>query len=317
MKGPVRSSTSDDVTARAVRDSQKGAASHPLLAVALAAAAAVCWPLQEFTGGVLIRGGLPMPYVVGLRYIAHLALLGAAVLPLVGPRGFQTKRYGLQIARGLCMFGMPAGYIGASAFSPSGWIWTVFWISAVLGVALGALWLGDRYTRWSPVPLVLTAVAGWAIMDPAPAGAAGTVLAVVMGASFAGYLVLSRLLRHERLPASLLYTALGALAPMLLPVWGAAEPLATLDVIYALLTGALSLAILGFFDLALSRGSLWTVGGMLPLVLVVEVLFRYVVAGVPIFTMDVAGMIAALLALVVCIVVAARAGEAATQAAQP
>ena len=75
-----------------------------------------------------------------------------------------------------------------------------------------------------------------------------------MGGSAAAYMVLSRLLRDESLPASLFYTAIGAGVPTGLIVWRVWTPVIASEVLAILIIGALSLLILGAFDLSLNRG---------------------------------------------------------------
>src|SRR5690606_738149 len=105
----------------------------------------------------------------------------------------------------------------------------------------------------------------------APGGLAGSLAALVMGGSLAGYVVLSRILRGEHLAASLFYTAVGAILPMSLIVWIVWTPVAASSLVPALLTGALSLLILGAFDMALDRARVAFVAPLIPLVLFWEV----------------------------------------------
>lgn len=276
-----------------------GGSNKPLLAAGLTAVAAICWPLQEFTGGMLIQNH-SMVQVVALRYVAHLFLM-LLIIPFIGKAAFSTDRKLLQLFRGLCMFGMPAGYILSRGFISNSWAWVVFWIAMAGTIAIAALLLRESGRRTGWIPLSLLVVAAWAVLDATPASWLGSLFAGVMGISFAGYLILSRILREERLEASLLYTAIGALVPMIVPAYLAWSPLALGEIVPMLLTGALSLLILGSFDVALTKGSLWVVGGMLPLVIVFEVLVQNVAYGTPIFTLDYIGVLISLLAVVLCL----------------
>lgn len=277
----------------------EGTGGGPLLAATLTIVAALCWPLQEFTGGMLIRNH-SMVQVVALRYVAHLLLL-LLIVPFVGRAGFSSDRKLLQLLRGLCMFGMPAGYIMSRGYISNGWAWMVFWLATAGAIAIAALILREPGAGRGWIPLALLVASVWAVLDVAPEGLLGSLLAGVMGVSFAGYLILSRILRTERLPASLLYTALGALIPMLIPAMLAWTPLDWRDMVPMLLTGALSLMILGAFDVALGLGTLWVVGGMLSLVIVFEVSVQRVAYGTPVFTLDYVGLALALLAAIYCV----------------
>jgi drug/metabolite transporter (DMT)-like permease len=240
-----------------------------LRALVFTVAGTLFWPMQEYTGGLLIRDHHPAQ-VVWLRYAAHLLLLVALVLPLQGLSGFSTRRPGLQLLRGLCMFGMPAGFIVAAGLAPVPWIWVVFWTMPGLAL-LGGMVLGERPSPAAWVASALAVIAATAIFRPPAGNLLGTAAALVMGGSFAAYVVLSRVLRHEKLGSSLLYTAVGAVAPMSLLVWMVWTPMVLSALVPALLTGALSLLILGAFDLALEVSEVAFVAPLIPLVLMWEV----------------------------------------------
>jgi drug/metabolite transporter (DMT)-like permease len=98
------------------------------------------------------------------------------------------------------------------------------------------------------------------------------------------------MLREEGLTASLLYTGLGAIVPMSLVVGRVWTPLTMSDVVPAFLTGLLSLAILGCFDLALDLGPVWWVAPFLPAVLIWEVLLAGAVHHAPVSHLDLLGI---------------------------
>lgn len=242
---------------------------RPRRVFAFTLAATVLWPLQEYTGGILIRDH-HAAQVVGLRYIAHLLLLSAWVLPSRGLRGFATARPALQLLRGVCMFGMPASWMLATRFASGQWIWTIFWSLPLLALIGAAVVCGERpgIRVWLATAIGAAGVA--VILQASPSGPLGTVIALGMSGSVAGYLVLSRVLRDEPLGASLFYTGLGALLPMLpfLPrVWTAVT---VSDILPALFTGVISILILASFDVAAEAGPLAFVAPLLPLVPVWE-----------------------------------------------
>ncbi|HLV27277.1 MAG TPA: hypothetical protein VKZ41_13290, partial [Gemmatimonadales bacterium] len=100
----------------------------------------------------------------------------------------------------------------------------------------------------------------------------------------------SRVLREEKLIASLFYTAVGALLPMSLFVWPVWTPVTGADIVPALITGLLSLLILGAFDLATEAAPVSAVAPLIPLVLVWETLIGVLQDGRPVFTADAAGI---------------------------
>lgn len=294
---------SSTIIQNAANSALQGRARQSMLAIVLAAIATFCWPLQEYTGGILVRNH-SMVQVVALRYIAHLLLLCLWIPVLKGKAAFSSDRKLLQLLRGMCMFGMPAGYIMSREYISNSWAWSVFWMVIAGAIALAAIGLREPGIRAGWVPMLLLAASAWLFLAPTPQSPLGSMFAAVMGLSFAGYLILSRILKHESLPASLLYTALGALAPMAVPAMLVWTPVQPNDLIPALLTGALSILILGAFDVALSFGSLWTVGGMLSLVMITELLVQNLAYGTPIFARDVAGAAIALIAVGCCIATA-------------
>ncbi len=238
-------------------------------AIVLTVAATLFWPLQETTGGMIIRGH-HAAQVVWLRYATHLLLLLVLVLPTRGVRAFATRRPALQLLRGLCMFGMPAAYILAVDITSTRWIWTMFWTMPLMVLAGSALWLRERPPLRAWTATVLGVLGAALALRATPGDARGTMLALCMGASFAGYIVLSRVLREESLSASLLYTALGAGLPMSLVVGLVWTPLQPDDVLAIVATGLLSILILACFDLALEAADLALVAPLIPLVLVWE-----------------------------------------------
>lgn len=255
----------------------------------LVIAATLMWPLQEAFGALLMRNH-HAAQVVALRYIAHLLLLGAFVLPRHGVNVFSTSRPGLQLLRGLCMFGMPAGFMLAINGAGIGWVWTVFWLMPALAL-VGALLLSERPGPAAWAAALAAPLAAAAIREAVPGSGAGTAAALLMGGSFAGYVVLSRVLREEKLAASLFYTAVGALAPMSLFVWQVWTPLVVADIVPALITGVLSVLILGAFDLAAESAPVAAFAPLTPLAIVWELLLGVVQHGSPMFTADVAGMV--------------------------
>lgn len=258
--------------------------------------AVVAWPALEFTGVSLIPPHHPIQ-VVFLRYVVHLALLLALVLPLRGPAAFRTRRPLLQLLRGVLMFGMPASYVLAATDASGGWVWTVFWTMPLLALAGTVVVEGDRPRAAAWFAAAAGVVAAAAIHAAPPGGAIGSLLALVMAGTFAGYLVLSRVLRAEPLGASLLYTGVGALLPTLLVVWRVWTPVAPADWAPALAVGALSLVILSLFDLSLEAAPASAVVPLLALVPVLELTVLTLVRGASPSPLQALGMAVAVIAV--------------------
>ena len=172
------------------------------------------------------------PYqVVWTRYAVHLLLM----LLIFGWRQpldmLRTRRPVFQLTRSLLMLGMPACWVmGMQAGLGGDVVMTVFWISPLLIVLLGRLFLHDE----APLSVwVATVVAGvgsllthelhafhdaWLLVYP-----------LGMALCFSAYVVMTRSLRTEATRTNLFYTALGvflALTPVMPRLWitpGAAD----------------------------------------------------------------------------------------------
>jgi len=213
--------------------------------------ASVLWPMLEHSGALLMRHHAFQ--IVFLRYAAHLVLLLAIVLPVAGPSKLRTKRAGLQLLRGLCMFCMPLWFVLGRDAGDVRWVWSIFWTMPLLSVIAASLLLRERLYRGAAIAALAGAAGAIAIIG-GEAGSRATVFGIAMGGSAAGYMVLSRLLRDESLPASLFYTAIGAGVPTGLIVWRVWTPVIASEVLAILMIGALSLLILGAIDLSLESG---------------------------------------------------------------
>lgn len=219
------------------------------LAGLLALAAAALWPVIELSGGLLARRHSLLQVVI-LRYATHLAIAGAIFLPRHGLPAFRTRRPGLQLLRGLCMRGMPMGFVlGVGSHSADG-IWAGFWTYPFLVLAGAAVLLGERPapTRWIAATVGLAGALLW--LRPGTDAATAAPYGLLMATTFATYIVVSRELRDEPLSASLAYTALGALLPLTIVIPRIWTPLVAADIPAMLGLGIASLLFLGCIDRA-------------------------------------------------------------------
>lgn len=261
-------------------------------ALVLIFAASLLWPILEFTGVSLMSRHHPLD-VVFLRYSAHLLLLVPVVLVRSGIGAFATRRPALQIARGVMMAGMPVCWLLASQFDPNAWVWTIFWTMPGLAMVAATFLQGER-----PGPAAWVAIAagigGTALIRETYTGGGslvGTAISFGMAGTFAAYIVLSRILREERLEASLFYTAVGALIPTAAVVWRVWTPLEAGEVVPALAVGAFSIAILAMLDLSLEAATVAAVAPMLGLVSIWETLLGIPLHGSAVFTTQQIGML--------------------------
>lgn len=255
--------------------------------------ASLLWPILENTGVSLMARHHPLD-VVFLRYSAHLLLLLPLVLLRSGPSALATRRPVAQLGRGVAMAGMPMCWLLASAFDSNAWIWTIFWTMPGMAMVGAALLLRDR-PRVAAWIAIAAGIGGTALIRETYIGGGslvGTLIAFGMAGTFAAYIVLSRILREERLEASLFYTAVGAIIPTAALVWRVWTPLTPGEVVPALAVGAFSIAILAAIDLSLEAAAVSVVAPMLGLVSIWESLIAVPLHGAELYTTQQVGMLA-------------------------
>jgi drug/metabolite transporter (DMT)-like permease len=241
-------------------------------AVAYTLAAVALWPVIEQLGGSLGARHAAVQ-IVWLRYAVHLLVLVAVCAPRGGWRALSTRRPGLQLVRGTMMFAMPMLFLLGRAESSDAWVWSVFWLAPLLVLAASPL-LGEhpQPTRW-----IGTAVA-WLgaalVLRAEPHSWLATSLALGMAGSFAAYVLLSRELRDEPLPASLFFTGVGALLPTTLVAVTVWTPVTPADLIPVLALGVCSLLFLYAADRALTEAPAMFVAPLFLSVVAIDVAVR-------------------------------------------
>ncbi len=110
---------------------------------------ALCFAAIELAGQHMVQG-VSSYEVVWTRYAVHLLFMGVALGPRYKTRLIQTSHLKLQIARGLCMLGMPICYILAAQAMPVNDVWSVYWLAPLIGLVLSSLMLGEDagWKRW-------------------------------------------------------------------------------------------------------------------------------------------------------------------------
>lgn len=196
---------------------------EPLRAVRMMTLFSVAWVFLEEVVGSTLSQPYPLLEVVWIRYGIHLLLM--LLLNLSAPSLlWRTQRLGFHLGRSLLMLVMPASYaLAVAAGIPNGSIWALFWISPLMALLGARLLLGDQVPpRIWALCIVCAVVAGAMMVDRSTQVGVAMVLPLVMAASFAGYVVMTRGLDQERLQANLFYTAFGvfvALAPIVPWSW--------------------------------------------------------------------------------------------------
>ena len=177
---------------------------------------AVLWAIIELVGVVGIHR-VSAWQVVCTRYAVHLAI----VLLVWGRHApWRTRHLRSQLVRSAMMLVMPASFVIAlSRGAPAPWVMTAFWSAPLQLLVFAVVLEHERPRTVTWIAAVLGWIAAWVYYAPdgAPSRTA-LVLGVVMAASLAIYVVMTRTLRDEPLRTNLFYTAvvpwLGLLAVM-------------------------------------------------------------------------------------------------------
>jgi drug/metabolite transporter (DMT)-like permease len=175
------------------------------------------------------------------------------MLVVFGPRFrlglVRTQRPGLQIARSLTMLAMPVCFVLAASRMPVVDVWSVYWTSPLVALALSTWVLGEGAgrTRWIAVAVGFAGVLMMLhpdvrVLTPA------VVLAFGMGLCISLHLMLSRMLRNDHPITSLFYTALWVFVVLSFGVWTIWVVPTTSSLIGMVLIGVIG--IVGLYSLA-------------------------------------------------------------------
>lgn len=236
----------------------------------------VLWVAAEaVAASVLSR--YPGMQVVWLRYASHLLFM----LLIFGPRQFvglaKTDRPALQIGRSFLMIGMPWAFLAAAQQMGVGNTLAIFWVSPILILLLSRIVLRERSSliQWALLAVMFAAVL--VIENPTfQIDVVPGLLAFGMALCFAGYVVMTRVLREERASTNLFYTAAGVFVPVSVAMPFLWQPLDLLAVGTAIVIGVIGYFALLLLDRAISEtsvSSLAAFGYVQPLaVLMVQIL---------------------------------------------
>ena len=238
------------------------------------------WVVTEVAGGRLVGRDTTIPQIVWLRYAFHLALM----LVFLGiPRRFdfvRTQRPWLQLFRSFLMLVMPIAYAMAVQRVGGRHAWGVFWVAPVMVLTFSAM-TGERPTRAAWITTLVAWLGITAIYRPSlSALGLGIVPALVMAASFAWYIVLTRVLdRTESLFTNLFYSAISVFVVLSIALpwfWNPIEPRDIVAGVVIATSGWVGLCLL---DLGLRRESPALLAPFLFVQTLVEVLLRFGLRG--------------------------------------
>ena len=170
--------------------------------------ASLCFSIVELVGQYMVRD-VSAYLVVWARYAVHLLFMVIVLGPHYKTRLIRTSNLKLQILRSMTMLGMPVCFILAVQQMPTNDVWSVYWLSPLIALALSTWILREPagLIRW--VAAIVGLVGTLFIVQPdAGIFSMASVLAFGMGFCISLHLMLSRVLREDHPLASLFYTAL-------------------------------------------------------------------------------------------------------------
>ncbi|KQU73847.1 MULTISPECIES: DMT family transporter [unclassified Rhizobacter] len=215
------------------------------------------WAVLELIASRL-QGGYDVLQIEGCRFALQLALMGAVWGWRSGTPLWRTGRPLAQLVRALLMLAIPLSFGVAVLQGASPHLaMTGLWVAPVFALLLARGWLLSK----APLLLWVAAAAGLcatvAMLEPArPPTLQASVVPLLMGLAFAGYLALTRSLRHEPAMTNLFWVGLGGLVgvlPFLPGVW--VTPTLHDALVFAAL-GVVGFAALWLLEQALRRAPL-------------------------------------------------------------
>jgi drug/metabolite transporter (DMT)-like permease len=180
------------------------------------------WVAVEIVGSIATRE-LSIPQLEWLRYVFHLLLMVIVLGPRQGLGFVRTTRPVLQIVRSLLMVVMPVSFMLGVRAMPASQVLGIFWIAPVLVVVFSRA-IGERATSLTWIAVLAGWLAALGLNRPSLASLNWSVgYPLAMAASFALYIVLTRVLdRTEGVLTNMFYSAAGvalALTPVLPSFW--------------------------------------------------------------------------------------------------
>jgi drug/metabolite transporter (DMT)-like permease len=135
----------------------------------------------------------PSPMVAWARYLFHVLVMLAILLPQSGSRLIRTRRPGLQVARGVCLGLSSITFFAALARMPQAEATAIQAVCPVLISAAAVLWLGERAPRGTWWALATSFAGVLLIVRPGSALFSAAALLPLLTAVFVtGYALLTR-----------------------------------------------------------------------------------------------------------------------------
>ena len=186
------------------------------LAIVLMTGFVASWAILEAVVGARLRQSYDLMQIVWCRYAAHLIIVFGIWGWRQPSRIWSTKRRTYQIGRSLLMLVMPGSFaLALAAGTPVSTVWSVMWLAPAMILVSARVLLGDRPTLLTALAVVAGCLAAPFVLEAARVGpTVGIVYGLLTAASFALYVVMTRVLRHEAVRTNLFYTAVGVFVPL-------------------------------------------------------------------------------------------------------
>jgi drug/metabolite transporter (DMT)-like permease len=181
------------------------------LALALMIGFAASWALVEGLFRSRLRLSYDLTEVVWWRYGTHLIIVFALWGWRHPARIWRTSRPMFQISRSLLMLIMPVSFaLAIKGGMPVSTAVSMMWLAPAMILLTPRVLLGEPLNFAAALAVLTAFFAVLLILEPvAVLPLRATAWAILMGGSFALYVVMTRSLRHELLGTNLFYTAAG------------------------------------------------------------------------------------------------------------
>jgi drug/metabolite transporter (DMT)-like permease len=202
------------------------------------------WTLLEGAGVIALRG-IGVWQTVWMRYSVHLLIVLAVWVRPGVPAPWQSTDRARHFLRSATMLVMPASFGLAirGGFSADS-VMSIFWSAPLMVLVFAALLGGERPSRLAWLAAALGWFAGWLYYGRSAMVPGVIPFALMMAASFALYVVMTRGLRSEPVSANMFYTAVVpwlALTPLMISKWVTPSPVELLAVVFIGSAGWLAL----------------------------------------------------------------------------
>lgn len=232
---------------------------------------AVGWFVVENVFGHRIRQPINLLQIVWCRYLVHIIVV---MLVFHRQTFWRTGRPAYQLSRSVLMLTMPLGFVAVMLSGASGGqAWAGFWVAPPLMLVFG--WLINHEPP-RPIIVILACISSMAAIAVIGSFPSLEILpitgSIIMAASFAAYVAMTRSLQSEPIATNLFYTAIVpfvVLAPAMPFVWVTPELHDAFAIIGIGVTGFVSLY---FLDLASGASPIAFTAPILPLLAVFPLL---------------------------------------------